>query len=64
MTPAADQDFTGNGNGTVHTVNYTLATDATHIKITMLTRSGGRINIDYLLGYLLACHRKHPRFQL
>ena len=48
MTPAGDQDFTGSGNGTIHTVLYTLATDATHIRISMLTRAGGRINMDYL----------------
>lgn len=48
MSPAGDQDFTGSGNGTIHTVLYTLATDATHIKISMPVRSGGRINMDYL----------------
>ena len=47
MSPAGNQDFTGSGN-TQHIVTYTLASDATHIKITMLTRSGGRINLDYL----------------
>ncbi|MEQ6122914.1 T9SS type A sorting domain-containing protein [Pseudotenacibaculum sp. MALMAid0570] len=48
MTPAGDQDFTGSGNVTIHTVTYTLATDATHIRISMPTRAGGRINMDYL----------------
>ncbi|MFY0629682.1 MAG: T9SS type A sorting domain-containing protein [Flavobacteriaceae bacterium] len=48
MSPAGDQDFTGSGNATNHIVTYTLATDATHIRITMPTRSGGRINMDYL----------------
>lgn len=45
-----DQEFTGSGNGNVFTITYTLATDATHINITMLERpsGGGRINIDYL----------------
>ncbi|MBL4606030.1 MAG: hypothetical protein JKY02_10315, partial [Flavobacteriaceae bacterium] len=48
MGPAGDQDFTGSGNGSIHTVTYTLATDATHIRISMPARSGGRINLDYL----------------
>jgi hypothetical protein len=43
-----DQNFTGSGNNQVFTVNYTLATDATHIKITMLERVNGRVNLDYL----------------
>ena len=47
MTPAGDQDFTGSGN-TQFIVNYTLATAATHIRISMLTRANGRINVDYL----------------
>ena len=43
-----DQNFTGSGNGNIFTVNYVLASDATHIRISMLERGGGRINIDYL----------------
>ena len=43
-----DQVFTGSGNGTIHTITYTLSGDATHIRISMPTRSGGRINVDYL----------------
>ena len=31
-----------------HIVTYTLATDATHIRISMPVRAGGRINVDYL----------------
>ncbi|MFD2568420.1 hypothetical protein, partial [Pseudotenacibaculum haliotis] len=45
---SGDQNFTGSGNGTVFTVTYTLATDATHIRIGMTERAGGRINMDYL----------------
>lgn len=45
--PTPDQSFTGSGN-TVFTVNYTLATDATHIRIGMTERNGSRINLDYL----------------
>ena len=57
MSPAGDQDFTGSGNGTIHTVLYTLATDATHIKISMPVRNGGRINMDYLeyASFLSGC---------
>ena len=43
-----DQNFTGSGSANVFIVNYVLASDATHIKISMLERAGSRINIDYL----------------
>ena len=42
-----DQNFTGSG-GTIFNVVFTLATDATHIRIGMPERAGGRINMDHL----------------
>ncbi len=47
QNPTPNQNFTGFGN-TQFIVNYTLATDATHIRIGMTERVSSRINIDYL----------------
>jgi hypothetical protein len=45
---SGDQNFSGSGGSNTFVVNYTLATDATHIRISMPERAGGRINVDFL----------------